>query len=93
MEQLLAKYGKRLDTDQMCILLDKESSINPLWLSIAVEELRVYGNFRKVSEKIEQLADGLLEYVYSLCVDYLGYETLSLCGVSSGIFQLLLDIH
>ncbi|KAK2172234.1 hypothetical protein NP493_979g00007 [Ridgeia piscesae] len=60
-EQLLAKYGKRLDANQMCTLLDKESSINPLWLSIAVEELRVYGNFRKVSEKIEQLADGLLE--------------------------------
>ena len=60
-EQLLGRYGKRLDDSQMCTLLNKKSSTNPLWLSIAVEELRVYGNFRKVSEKIEQLADGLLE--------------------------------
>ena len=45
----------------MGILLDKESSKNPYWLSLAVEELRVYGDFRKVSEKIQQLADGLLE--------------------------------
>ena len=61
--QLLMKFGKLLDKNQMTTLLDKESSKNPLWLSIAVEELRVYGDFRKVQEKIESLCDGLLELV------------------------------
>ncbi|KAI0212081.1 hypothetical protein LSAT2_003023 [Lamellibrachia satsuma] len=60
-ERLLDRYGKSLDKRQMRILLDKESSKNPYWLSIAVEELRVYGDFHKVSEKIQQLSDGLLE--------------------------------
>ena len=59
--RLLGSYGKRLDKNQMRFLLNKESSKNPYWLSIAVEELRVFGDFRKVSEKIQQLADGLLE--------------------------------
>ena len=57
------KFGKLLDTKQMNALMNKESSKNPLWLSIAVEELRVYGDFRKVQQKIESLADGLLELV------------------------------
>eukprot|EP00058_Branchiostoma_floridae_P025527 XP_002611017.1 hypothetical protein BRAFLDRAFT_97506 [Branchiostoma floridae] len=57
---MLSKYNKRLDPSQMNSLLSKESSANPLWLSIACEELRVYGVFEKVSKMIEGLADGLL---------------------------------
>ncbi|XP_019645560.1 PREDICTED: TPR repeat-containing protein DDB_G0287407-like isoform X1 [Branchiostoma belcheri] len=57
---MLSKYNKRLDHSQMNSLLSKDSSANPLWLSIACEELRVYGVFEKVSKKIEGLADGLL---------------------------------
>ena len=59
--EFLGKFNKRLDTDQMIALLDKSSSVNPLWLSIACEELRVFGKFREVSDKINSLADGLLE--------------------------------
>ncbi len=47
--------------DQMISLLTKQSSENPLWLSVACEELRVYGNFRAMTDKINTLADGLLE--------------------------------
>jgi len=59
--ELLGRYNKRLDDDQMSSLLAKQSSENPLWLSIACEELRVFGQFRELSDKINHLADGLLE--------------------------------
>ena len=59
--EFLGKFNKKLDMDQMIALLGKRSSENPLWLSIACEELRVYGEFRKINDKINTLADGLLE--------------------------------
>nr|XP_054764277.1 telomerase protein component 1-like isoform X2 [Lytechinus pictus] len=58
---MLGKYNKKLGEDQMASLLSKESSQNPLWLSVACEELRVFGLFAKVTDKINSLADGLLE--------------------------------
>ena len=58
---MLGKFNKKLDLDQMFDLLTKESSQNPLWLSIACEELRVFGSFREISDKINSMADGLLE--------------------------------
>ncbi|RDD44594.1 Telomerase protein component 1 [Trichoplax sp. H2] len=60
-DQILTKFNKRLDSKQMELLLSKEASANPLWLSIACEELRVFGLFSKVTEMIKGLADGLLE--------------------------------
>ena len=42
-------------------LLAKESSQNPLWLAIACEELRVFGLFDRLTDKINSMADGLLE--------------------------------
>ncbi|XP_071785835.1 telomerase protein component 1-like [Asterias amurensis] len=59
-QETLGNYQKRLDAEQMASLLSKESSQNPLWLSVACEELRVYGIFEKLSDKINSLADGLL---------------------------------
>ena len=59
--EILGKFNKRLDMDQMSALLSKTASDNPLWLSIACEELRVFGNFREVSDMINSLPDGLLE--------------------------------
>ena len=60
-QETLGNYQKRLDAEQMASLLSKESSQNPLWLSVACEELRVYGIFEKLSDKINSLADGLLK--------------------------------
>ena len=40
-------------------LMEKEFSHNPLWLVTACEELRVFGDFRKVGDKITKLADTL----------------------------------
>ena len=44
----------------MEMLLAKESSENPLWLSVACEELRVFGQFQKIAEKIKSIEDDLL---------------------------------
>ncbi|PIK46898.1 hypothetical protein BSL78_16245 [Apostichopus japonicus] len=60
-KEMLGKYNKKLDQHQMVSLLSKKSSENPLWLSIACEELRVFGLFDKVTDKINSLDDGLLE--------------------------------
>ncbi|CAB3986857.1 Hypothetical predicted protein [Paramuricea clavata] len=56
----LSRYNKRLDDEQMKLLLSKKGSANPLWLSLACEELRVYGVFKMVNEKIQSLSDDLL---------------------------------
>ena len=57
---MLGRFNKRLHPEQMDMMLAKESSDNPLWLSIACEELRVFGIFEKVTEMIEGLGDGIL---------------------------------
>ena len=52
----------------MVMMIAKKSSDNPLWLSIACEELRVFGIFEKVTEKIEELADDILGWVIPVVV-------------------------
>lgn len=56
MEAFLRKYNKVLEEQKMYTLLAKEFSHNPLWLVTACEELRVFGDFRKVEDKIKELA-------------------------------------
>src|SRR5262249_55028081 len=57
--QTLAEYRKRLEerpgNDQMAALLAKEQSDNPLYLIAACEELRVFGAFERVTERIDGL--------------------------------------
>ena len=60
---MLGRYNKRLHPEQMVMMIAKKSSDNPLWLSIACEELRVFGIFEKVTEKIGELADDILGWV------------------------------
>ena len=57
--ETFAQYNKRLDDSQMRLLLSKDGSANPLWLSLACEELRLFGSFEKVLQKIRELADDL----------------------------------
>lgn len=59
----LSVYNKRLDEEQLDKLLAKEGSSNPLWLSVACEELRVFGRFEELIEKIESLPNELIRYV------------------------------
>jgi len=55
-ETFFRKYNKVLDEKQMSMLLKKEFSHNPLWLVTACEEMRVFGDFRKVEDKFNELA-------------------------------------
>ena len=53
----------RLDRHQLNKLVAKRMSENPLWLSVACEELKLVSDHKKLLERIETLPDGLLEYV------------------------------
>ncbi|OGD17713.1 MAG: hypothetical protein A2Y69_05625 [Candidatus Aminicenantes bacterium RBG_13_59_9] len=68
--QTLWDYRKKLDErpghDQMAVLLAKRESDSPLFLTVACEELRVFGEFEKVDEylkKIPEEVPQLLEQV------------------------------
>jgi len=57
---ILKMYNKRLDPEQLDILIAKDGASNPLWLTLACEELRVHGTFENVTEKIEGLPNDLI---------------------------------
>jgi WD40 repeat protein len=61
--QTLWDYRKRLDerpkNDQMGLLLCKSESDNPLYIIVACEELRVFGEFEKVTERIASLPEDI----------------------------------
>ena len=59
-KNILSQYNKRLDSDQMNELVTKDGSSNPLWLTLACEELRVFGDFQQLLGKIESLPDDLI---------------------------------
>lgn len=68
----LSHYSKKLSTEQLHELLQKSSSTNPLWISFACEELRVYGVFEMLTRKIIDLPDtlqGLLESIIQRLVE------------------------
>ena len=50
---------QKMDADQMKCLLTNESSRFPIWLSIACEELRIFGDFATLSNKIKSFPPGL----------------------------------
>ena len=52
----LGEYRKKLDRKQMAKLLAKTDSTKPLYLIVACEELRVFGVYEKVSERIDNMA-------------------------------------
>ncbi|XP_057298417.1 TPR repeat-containing protein DDB_G0287407-like isoform X1 [Hydractinia symbiolongicarpus] len=58
---ILKMYNKRLDDEQLNTLVAKEGSSNPLWLTLACEELRVFGKFEELIGKIETLPDDLID--------------------------------
>ncbi|XP_059178256.1 TPR repeat-containing protein DDB_G0287407-like isoform X2 [Physella acuta] len=50
----------KLSSDQVKSLLGKPSSENPLWLTLACQELKLANGEEKISEKIDSLPDSLL---------------------------------
>ena len=80
MKQYFGQYNKVLAVDQMFGLLAKPSSENPLWLSMACEELRVYGEFRNLQGFITQLQDGLDGWVMHYTEPFLCSKFYDCCG-------------
>ncbi|CAC5362199.1 unnamed protein product [Mytilus coruscus] len=92
--KILAEYNKRLDDEQLEILTDKPDAGRPLWLTVACEDLRVFGDFRKLTQKIRDLPIdmiGLLEVVLGRIVKDHGNELVqaTLCLVETSRFGLL----
>lgn len=54
-KRTLGKYNKKLDTEQMKLLMASPGASNPLWLSLACEELRVFGVFETITHHIKSL--------------------------------------
>jgi nephrocystin-3 len=60
-QSYLQRYNKKLDAMQLTTLVLK-SGMNPLWLKIACEELRIYGDFNSIDQCINDLkGDSLSE--------------------------------
>ncbi|EDO39396.1 predicted protein, partial [Nematostella vectensis] len=71
-QHLLGIYNKKLDQEQLDMLVSMEGAANPLWLSLACEELRVFGVFERVTDHIKSLPEylkGLLEFILKRFID------------------------
>ena len=81
-EERLAKYSKKLNNTQMDLLLSKTEANKPLYLTIACEELRVFGVFEKLEERIRTMASNVpslfVEVLHRLEKDF-GSELVKAC--------------
>jgi len=60
-KRTLGKYNKKLDVEQMALLIGSSGASNPLWLSLACEELRVFGVFETITHHIKSLPSTIKE--------------------------------
>lgn len=60
-KQCMNKYGKSITEAQTEKLLSHISSENPLWITVACEELCLFSVSQEIDEKIECLPEGLLK--------------------------------
>ncbi|MCF7859126.1 MAG: DUF4062 domain-containing protein [Candidatus Cloacimonetes bacterium] len=54
-------FAKTIEDDYIKLLVEKESSGNPLYLKISLEEMRLFGSFDKLEGKIDSLPAGVIE--------------------------------
>ncbi|XP_064604560.1 TPR repeat-containing protein DDB_G0287407-like isoform X2 [Liolophura sinensis] len=71
-EEMLGRYRRSLSESQVEKLLAKESSENPLWLSVACEEIRLIDDSSVIDSTIDNLADGLLNLLEQLLTRFEG---------------------
>ncbi|ELU17595.1 hypothetical protein CAPTEDRAFT_207902 [Capitella teleta] len=55
-----SQFSKKLDRDQLRVILSNPAASSPLWLTLACHELRIFGDFRTLTSKIENLSPSLL---------------------------------
>lgn len=53
-------YGKSLDENQIRLLLGNPATRNPLFLSVALQELRVFGSFERLTDAVAQLPQPII---------------------------------
>jgi tetratricopeptide (TPR) repeat protein len=58
---LLGTWGRKLDNRQTAALLAHPEARNPLYLRVALEELRLFGEFEKLTQRIDDLAPSIIE--------------------------------
>jgi len=88
-ETILGEWRRKLNTPQLTALLDHPGVSNPLYLRVALEELRLFGRFEQLLPQIEDLAPevtGLFDQVLERLEDDYGAdltrEAFSLLGCS-----------
>ena len=86
---LLGEWRRKLDERQMAALLAHRGVENPLYLRVAMEELRLFGRFEELSARIKALAEdipGLFEQVLARLEEDHGHhlvaEAFALLGCS-----------
>ena len=89
-------FCKTLDESQVAMLLENRATRNPLFLTVALEELRIFGSFEKLQEAIRSLPrledpgiDGdvgrAAEAMFARVLDRLDRET----GLARPLFELI----
>lgn len=60
-QNLLGEWRRKLDAEQMAALLAHPGAANPLYLRVALEELRLFGKFEELNTRIRNLSSDLPE--------------------------------
>ena len=79
-QAVLGEWRRKLNDHQMTVLLSHLGVKNPLYLRIALEELRLFGKYEQLSKRIKNLADditGLFNQVLERLENDHGYELVS----------------
>ncbi|XP_052807899.1 telomerase protein component 1-like [Mya arenaria] len=58
-ETFLGKFNKRLDPKQLQLILDSKCSESPFWLYLICEELRIYGDFRTLTHRVQAITTSM----------------------------------
>jgi DNA replication protein DnaC len=66
-------FAKTIDPQMVDILIQREETANPLFLKVAMDELRVFGSFEKLGEKIAALPSNVIDLFISV-IERLGSE-------------------
>lgn len=95
---VLASYGKKLDQQQIYYLSNNPAISNPLFLWVALQELRTFGKFEEVTKRIHDFPHGedsltivelFIQVIHRLEADY-GTQLVRtfLCSLSASRFGL-----
>jgi hypothetical protein len=72
--ELPSVFCKSLDEDQLALLLKNPATRNPLFLTVALEELRIFGSFDKLPNRIAELPRAIDEHDGEAGEDEAGVE-------------------